>query len=138
MAGRAFVAAVSAHPERISEILPALSQHSVDQSFIASAAETLLAKNPEGINEMWRLSDSAVWRSAIAEAMLVHLGRNGPHHAFVWATQLNDVDERSETLRRLFRSAIQRDANAAAVLLSSAWLQEQDRSLLAALAPDVE
>lgn len=127
--GRAFLAALTEHPRQIAEWLALVPEGSIDQSFFGQAAELLLAKDPASLTLWWETIQEPECRSAIADAVLMHSGRNGPALAFAWATQLSDPVHRQETLQGLFRRAADRDASAT-TLLDSPWLSPEDRTAL--------
>jgi hypothetical protein len=130
--GRAFLAAATEHPRQIGELFAMVSEHGIDKSYFARAAELLLAKDPSALTLWCDTIQNPEYRSAIAEAVVFHSGRNGPDVAFAWATQLNETDRRQETLQALFRRAVSRDERIGPALLESQWLSNEDHAVLSA------
>ncbi len=130
LVGRAFVAAATAFPRQIKELLAIIPSDSLDNSFLATAAESLLAQDPEAISLWFESVQTAEQRSAIAEAVMLHAGRNQPDLAFLWATQLSDPVQRADALRTLLHKTAQRNPDAASKLFDSPWLSSEDRDAI--------
>jgi hypothetical protein len=128
--GRAFVAGATAHPRQIKELLAIIPPGALDNSFLASATELLLAKDPGAIPFWFESIEDSQRRSAIAETVLLHGGRNQPDLAFIWATQLPEPARRMEALQTSFSRAVNRDIKTAPALLDSPWLSASDRESL--------
>lgn len=129
LVGRVFVAAATSFPRRIEELL-AIIPESFDNSFLATATESLLAKDPGAISLWFESVHTAEQRSAIAETVMLHAGRNQPDFAFVWATQLSDPVQRTDALRTLMHKTARRNPAAASDLFDSPWLSSEDRDEL--------
>jgi hypothetical protein len=139
LVGRAFVAAATSFPRQIKELLAIVPIASLDNGFFATATESLLAKDPGAISLWFESAQTDEQRSAIAEAVVLHAGRNQPDLAFTWATQLSDAAQRTEALRTLMHKAAQRNPDAASALIDSPWLSGEDRDgLLSWLARETE
>ena len=137
LVGRAFVAAATSSPRQIKELLAIIPSESLDSSFLATATESLLAKDPDAISLWFESAQTAQQRSAIAETIVQHAGRNQPDLAFIWATQLPDATQRAEALRNLMHKTAQRNPDAASALFDSPWLSSEDRDgLLTWFAPN--
>ena len=130
LVGRAFVAAATSFPRQIKELLAIIPGESLDSSFLATATESLLAKDPGAISLWFESAPTAQQRSAIAETIVQHAGRNQPALAFIWATQLPDATQRAEALRNLMHKTAQRNPDAASGLFDSPWLSNEDRDEL--------
>lgn len=130
LVGRAFVAAAASFPRQIKELLAIIPSESLDSSFLATAAESLLAKDPGAISLWFESAQTAQQRSAIAETVMLHAGRNRPDLAFIWATQLPDSNQRADALRHLMHKTAQRNPDAASALFDTPWLSSEDRDEL--------
>jgi hypothetical protein len=130
--GRAFVAAVSAQPRKIGELLALLPAGSLDPSFLSAAAEAAFARQPGVLTEWLGAIQDPAQRSAIAEVVAQHAGRHQPELAFAWAAQISDPESRAAALRSHLHRAANIDAVAVASLFKSPWLSEPDRNSLQA------
>jgi len=130
MAGRAFVAAATSFPRQIKELLAILPTEFLDDSFLATATESLLTKDPGAISIWFESVPTAEQRSTIAETVMLHAGRNQPHLAFIWATQLPEPTQRTDALQNLLHKSAQRNPDAASALFNSPWLSTKDRDSL--------
>ena len=138
LAGRAFVAAATSSPRQMKELLAILPTESLDNSFLATATESLLTKDPGPIPLWFESVQTPEQRSTIAETVMLHAGRNQPELAFIWATQLSDPDQRTGALQNLLHKTAERNGDAAAALFESQWLSTEDRdNLLGWFAPKV-
>src|SRR4029434_1669052 len=108
----------------------AIVPQSLDSGFLATATESLLAKDPGAIPLWFESVQTAEQRSAIAETVILQTGRNQPDLAFIWATQLSDPAQRTDALRTLMHKTVQRNPDAAFELIDSPWLSSEDRDAL--------
>lgn len=130
LAGRAFVAAATSSPRQIKELLAILPAESPDNSFLATATESLLTRDPGAIPLWFESVQTAEQRSAIAATVMQHAGRNQPEFAFIWATQLSEPTQRTGALQNLLNKSAQRNPDAATALFDSPWLSTEDRDNL--------
>lgn len=130
LAGRAFVAAATSSPRQITELLAILPAESFDNSFLANATESLLTKDPGAIPLWFESVQAPEQRSTIAEAVMLHAGRNQPEFAFIWATQISEPTQRADALQNLLHKTAQRNPVAVPALFDSPWLSTADRDSL--------
>jgi hypothetical protein len=128
--GRAFVAAATAHPEQIEALYALIPSERMGESFLTKATETLLARDPAATARWFAKLENAGCRSAIAETLISHVGRNDPCVAFIWATQLPEPERRLEALQTSFYRTVQRNPATAPDLLGCDWLSVEDRKSL--------
>jgi hypothetical protein len=130
LAGRAFVAAATSSPRQIKELFAILPAGSLDNSFLATATESLLTKDPGALPLWFESVQTAEQRSTIAETVMLHAGRNQPEFAFIWATQISEPAQRTGALQGLLHKTTQRNPVAAPALFNSPWLSTGDRDNL--------